>query len=126
MGPDLGCVIIGTSEQEIPVDSCKRKVELLKEFKYSKELKKSTKFFQNILFQKRRYFYIQKNPTLISIFLTGLQEKGTTAGKIRETNNIKAFWLFQQPVQNNIKDLVRMISMEKKMQQSTHEVFFTS
>lgn len=37
MGPDLGCVIIGTSEQEIPMDSYKRKG---KEFKYSKEHKK--------------------------------------------------------------------------------------
>lgn len=37
VGPDLGCVIIGTSEQEIPMDSYKRKG---KEFKYSKEHKK--------------------------------------------------------------------------------------
>lgn len=36
VGPDLGCVIIGTSEQEIPMDSYKRKGEALEEFKYSK------------------------------------------------------------------------------------------
>lgn len=35
MGPDLGGVIISTSEQEIPMDSFKRKEgELLEEFKY--------------------------------------------------------------------------------------------
>lgn len=40
VSPDLGCVIIGTSEQEIPMDSYKREEELLQELKYSKQCKK--------------------------------------------------------------------------------------
>lgn len=45
MGPDLGGVIISTSEQEIPMDSFKRKEgELLEKFEYQKRKEnKSTK-----------------------------------------------------------------------------------
>lgn len=39
--PDLGCVIIGTRKQEVPMDSYRREGELLEEFRYSKE--KTTK-----------------------------------------------------------------------------------
>lgn len=50
MGPNLGCVIIGTSEQEIPMDSYERKGE----FKYSKE-------YQKIKAHKSaRTYYFQK------------------------------------------------------------------
>lgn len=61
------------------------------------------------------------------MFLLGCQETGTTTSRLRETSNIiKFFWLLSQAVQNNIKDLVLRISMEKKIQQSIREVFFTS
>ena len=61
------------------------------------------------------------------MFLLGCQETGTTTSRHRETSNIiKYFWLLSQAVQNNIKDLVLRISMEKKIQQSIREVFFTS
>lgn len=40
MGPDLSCVIIGTGEQEVPMDSCRKRGETVEGFENSKEPRK--------------------------------------------------------------------------------------
>jgi hypothetical protein len=43
VGPDLGCIVIGTCEQEVPMDSCRRHKANMKNSSIQKELKKKKK-----------------------------------------------------------------------------------
>lgn len=53
MGPDLGCVIIGTSEQEIPMDSYKRKEgKVARGIQVFKSIRKAQKSARQYSFEK--------------------------------------------------------------------------